>query len=1182
MNRRVLLIDADTGFRDTLTRELGRYKGVVVMTEADADRAFAIAAADAPSLIVIAVEEPDKSGYKVFQKCKKGALAKVPVLLVTSSVSADSFAKHRGLKVHADEYIDKRDMSNHELVGKIDNLIVLGDPSDDEVGIPIEDDIPMEIADGDVVVDETVAGDDDQSGPNDFVHEARTVAPGEGGMKLDSLVDAETDAAFASLLGAETPASGPAADASAIPEPVPHTIEDHSEDEPPADEIDQAAPKMELADMQSVPTPVHDGGREPSENFESVSGVHDFEDEGPAVHEAQVPQFETQVAGPLTLESSPAIQLDDSELEPIDDDVPVELAPEDDDPYQEPAPEPAPEPEPAHHARAQSEPVITSAPRPDANTRRAERESSGPRLVDDAPREVHEAATVMAAPIITDDARPEPPRAKFMESSTQSGARVGSGPHAPVDLGLDAVAQDADREQSGVYDRKSLRKIGELERQIAQLKNELERARAAAETAAKGGGRENQFLNLREQNLAKDKELKQLRADFDAQAGQIADLTARVEQAHHAKTALEAKNNQLEERLLEGGNLAKALKAAEDLASQHEAAHTQTKAELVTARSEHEAVLADHATKLARLEQDASSKLAAAETARTALEQELAAERERRTANASEAERALRAEREQVVERHQAELAQVRAEAEAAVAAARSEADAAVATARSEAGGIIAAARDDAEQKVAAAKADTDAKVAAAREDAETRVAAAKAEADAALAAATSEADGALARLRAEAQAALTAALQQQREEQGNAHAAMLDEAIEEVRRANAAEHQEIVGGMEKRHAAELVALKADLAEARTMGDKAAAELRAAHAAELEQLAAKHAAAVESIQEEHQEQSERDSQSHGAALAQLKQELDRAIAGHQTQLATAKQELDEIIAQHEAHKGELHAQHQNAVSTLQQTHEADLAKLHEEQAQLAESARRAAEAHKAALAEAQAKHDAEIAQIQEAAQREVGEAKAAMLALKKHADLEIGKLHANHAELEKAHAAAVAELEAKHERALAVANGDFLKQKSVGDAEHAKQVAALTADHTAKLAEVAAERDEIKRGLSSARDTIKRSEGELASAVQTIADRNAELRAQGVAIAERDQRIADLRKEIEAIEAENTNYQEQVLRAYQKIKADEAMVARARKAMAIALTVLDDQGNPPRMEGPGFTPGPGGDKPPTS
>ena len=112
MNRRVLLIDADMGSRDTLTRELGRYKGVVVMTEADADRGLCDRGGRrAGSLIVIAVEEPDKIGFKVFQKCKKGALAKVPVMLVTSSVSADSFAKHRGLKVHADEYIDKRDMS---------------------------------------------------------------------------------------------------------------------------------------------------------------------------------------------------------------------------------------------------------------------------------------------------------------------------------------------------------------------------------------------------------------------------------------------------------------------------------------------------------------------------------------------------------------------------------------------------------------------------------------------------------------------------------------------------------------------------------------------------------------------------------------------------------------------------------------------------------------------------------------------------------------------------------------------------------------------------------------------------------------------------------------------------------------------------------------------------------------
>ena len=80
--------------------------------------------------------------------------------------------------------------------------------------------------------------------------------------------------------------------------------------------------------------------------------------------------------------------------------------------------------------------------------------------------------------------------------------------------------------------------------------------------------------------------------------------------------------------------------------------------------------------------------------------------------------------------------------------------------------------------------------------------------------------------------------------------------------------------------------------------------------------------------------------------------------------------------------------------------------------------------------------------------------------------------------------------------------------------------------------------------------------------MQSIADRTAELRQHAAAVIERDQRIAELRKDIESLEQENANYQEQVLRAYQKIKTDEAMVSRARKAMAIALTVLDDQGNP--------------------
>src|SRR3569833_775706 len=221
MNRRVLLIDADPAFRDTLTRELARYK-VVVMTEPPLPRARPPRPPPPPTLILLTIEEADKkSGFRVFEKCKKGVLSKTPIILVTGSVPPESFAKHRNLKVHADEYIDKRSMSTHELVGKIDGLIALGDPDDEELAIPVEDEIPMEIAEGDVVLDEVV-GDDHADHPSLLAHEPPALQDPEPGdapdahdefetnekhtnsgkdQTVDSVVEAETDAAFDALMG---------------------------------------------------------------------------------------------------------------------------------------------------------------------------------------------------------------------------------------------------------------------------------------------------------------------------------------------------------------------------------------------------------------------------------------------------------------------------------------------------------------------------------------------------------------------------------------------------------------------------------------------------------------------------------------------------------------------------------------------------------------------------------------------------------------------------------------------------------------------------------------------------------------------------------------------------------------------------------------------------------------------
>jgi hypothetical protein len=48
---------------------------------------------------------------------------------------------------------------------------------------------------------------------------------------------------------------------------------------------------------------------------------------------------------------------------------------------------------------------------------------------------------------------------------------------------------------------------------------------------------------------------------------------------------------------------------------------------------------------------------------------------------------------------------------------------------------------------------------------------------------------------------------------------------------------------------------------------------------------------------------------------------------------------------------------------------------------------------------------------------------------------------------------------------------------------------------------------------------------------------------------------------VSELEQESAGYQDQILKAYQRIKSDESIVSRAKKALAIALTLLDEGAN---------------------
>ena len=68
-----------------------------------------------PKIVFISVELPDKVGFSVFTKVKK-AQRNLPVVLTTSTVEKAEMKLHGKLRIHAEAYFDKRELTDEQLV----------------------------------------------------------------------------------------------------------------------------------------------------------------------------------------------------------------------------------------------------------------------------------------------------------------------------------------------------------------------------------------------------------------------------------------------------------------------------------------------------------------------------------------------------------------------------------------------------------------------------------------------------------------------------------------------------------------------------------------------------------------------------------------------------------------------------------------------------------------------------------------------------------------------------------------------------------------------------------------------------------------------------------------------------------------------------------------------------------
>jgi hypothetical protein len=155
--------------------------------------------------------------------------------------------------------------------------------------------------------------------------------------------------------------------------------------------------------------------------------------------------------------------------------------------------------------------------------------------------------------------------------------------------------------------------------------------------------------------------------------------------------------------------------------------------------------------------------------------------------------------------------------------------------------------------------------------------------------------------------------------------------------------------------------------------------------------------------------------------------------------------------------------------------------------------------------------------------------------------------HANEVEtLKGEHQNALAEAESRRVGEIKAADEDRRDQLAGQRARHDQAVAELKAAHDQSVADKQGEHDAAVKAL---RDSHAQKVTELVAVVQQHADAHQSTQGE----------LEKTRARLAEVERENVAFQDQILRAYQKIKGDQALGEKLRRALGVAVTLLDEQ-----------------------
>jgi CheY-like chemotaxis protein/uncharacterized coiled-coil protein SlyX len=141
MTIKVLVFESDAAFASELRNELGKL-GCTTSLVDDGNVGLQQAAADKPDLILLSIELPRMNGFSVCNKLKKDpALKDVPLIIMSSESSDETFEQHRKLRTRAEDYVHKP-IAFGDLLARIQQFVRIATPQS-EGQIVIEDEISL-------------------------------------------------------------------------------------------------------------------------------------------------------------------------------------------------------------------------------------------------------------------------------------------------------------------------------------------------------------------------------------------------------------------------------------------------------------------------------------------------------------------------------------------------------------------------------------------------------------------------------------------------------------------------------------------------------------------------------------------------------------------------------------------------------------------------------------------------------------------------------------------------------------------------------------------------------------------------------------------------------------------------------------------------------------------------------